>query len=145
MCIHLFTSFFFQLHFLMTFFLRSIFPYIAPVKYGINTKINSRRILIALCLWNFKTILRFFGSKKKLISCWFQSFAAAKSIYYIVIISPSIDNLLNRDHFSRHFYRKILISPFYDFPKVLILKETRKSYFCVTPQNHWLMFISWKF
>ena len=25
------------------------------------------------------------------------------------------------------------------------IKETRNSYFCVTPKNYWLMFVSWKY
>ena len=28
--------------------------------------------------------------------------------------------------------------------KKVFLKETRNSYFCITPKNHMLMFVSWK-
>ena len=31
-----------------------------------------------------------------------------------------------------------------DVINFLLLKETRNSYLCVTPKNHWLMFVSWK-
>ena len=52
-------------------------------------------------------------------------------------------------HVDIHFYKyisffQILWRLKSGFSLKYTLKETRNSYFCVTPKNHWLMFVFWK-